>query len=350
MSRSGSDAKRVKVSIEARNLSLVVPYFIQPDRPASSWLSTLVGAATSVPRRRFATLIDNMSFTLREGDRVALIGRNGAGKSTLLRVLSGAFEPTTGSLRVAGSRQAMLSTRMGFNSEATIVENIFLRATAMGVPARRIHTLVEPVLEFSGLREVANRRLFTLSSGQRVRLGFAISTAVRTDVLLLDEWFGAGDAQFMRKARRRMMDRVEGSKIVVIATHSDKLLRKFCNRAFLVDGGRLVLDGTVDEALAKYREMYPRLDPKEIKRKKREKRARLKARRARRLAAAQAETESAEAPASATDTVPIVREPAPAQAPPVAERTMGGADVDAAGRPEEQGGEGRTRGRHASGA
>jgi homopolymeric O-antigen transport system ATP-binding protein len=298
----------MKVSIEARNLSLVVPYFVQPERPASSWLSTLVGAATSVPRRRFATLIDDMSFALREGDRVALIGRNGAGKSTLLRVLSGAFEPTTGSLKVEGSRQAMLSTGMGFNSEATIVENIFLRATAMGVSASEIHKLVEPVLEFSGLREVANRRLFTLSSGQRVRLGFAISTAVRTDVLLLDEWFGAGDAQFMRKARRRMMDRVEGSKIVVIATHSDKLLRKFCNRALLIDGGRLVMDGPVDDVLAKYRQMHPRLDPIEIKRKKREKRAKLKARRARRLAANQAKAAAVEGTAT-TGSIAVATEP-----------------------------------------
>lgn len=339
----------MKAGIEARNLSLVIPYFVQPDRPASSWLSTLVGAATAVPRRRFATLINDMSFILREGDRVALIGRNGAGKSTLLRVLSGAFEPTTGSLKVVGSRQAMLSTRMGFNSEATIVENIFLRATAMGVPAREIHTLVEPVLEFSGLREVANRRLFTLSSGQRVRLGFAISTAVRTDVLLLDEWFGAGDAQFMRKARRRMMDRVEGSKIVVIATHSDKLLRKFCNRAFLVDGGRLVLDGTVDEALAKYREMYPRLDPKEIKRKKREKRARLKARRARRLAATQAKEAAGEVPANAASAAVAATEPDTGQLPPAAEPVANNAGVEVAGAAGE-GGASQSRGRRASGA
>lgn len=333
----------MKVSIEARNLSLVVPYFVQPDRPASSWLSTLVGAATSVPRRRFATLIDDMSFALREGDRVALIGRNGAGKSTLLRVLSGAFEPTTGSLKVAGSRQAMLSTGMGFNSEATIVENIFLRATAMGVSAREIHKLVEPVLEFSGLREVANRRLFTLSSGQRVRLGFAISTAVRTDVLLLDEWFGAGDAQFMRKARRRMMDRVEGSKIVVIATHSDKLLRKFCNRALLIDGGRLVMDGPVDEVLAEYRQIHPRLDPVEIKRKKREKRARLKARRARRLAAGLAKAAAGEVSAAATGSIAVATEPPPSPTPRAAKRAADAAGADTATGAEEGGAGARGR-------
>lgn len=261
MSRSGSDGPTPEASIEVRDLSLVVPYYAQPDKVASSWLSTLLGAAMSVPKRRFATLLDGVSFTIQEGERVALVGRNGAGKSTLLRVLAGAFEPTDGTVEVNGSRQALLSIGLGFNGEATIMENIYLRATAMGVPSKDIRHMVEPVLEFSGLREVANRRLFTLSSGQRMRLGFAISTAVPTDIMLLDEWFGAGDAQFLRRARRRMLDRMDGSKIVVVASHNDALLHKLCNRALLIDMGRVVFDGGVSETLAEYRRLYPPVDP-----------------------------------------------------------------------------------------
>jgi lipopolysaccharide transport system ATP-binding protein len=248
-------------SIEVRDLSLVVPYYAQPDKVSSSWLSTLLGAAISMPRRRFATLLDNVNLTICEGERVALVGRNGAGKSTLLRVLAGAFEPTGGTMRINGSRQALLSIGLGFNPEATIMENIFLRATAMGVASADIRHMVEPVLEFSGLRDVANRRLFTLSSGQRMRLGFAISTAVPTDIMLLDEWFGAGDAQFVRRARRRMLDRMDGSKIVVVASHNDALLHKLCNRAILLDAGRVVFDGSVSETLAEYRRLYPPVDP-----------------------------------------------------------------------------------------
>ena len=248
-------------SIEVRDLSLVVPYYAQPERKASSWAATLLGAALSVPRRRFATLLDKVNLEVHEGERVALIGRNGAGKSTLLRVLAGAFEPTGGSVRITGSRQALLSIGLGFNAEATIMENIYLRATAMGVPSADIRHMVDPVLEFSGLREVANRRLLTLSSGQRMRLGFAISTAVQTDIMLLDEWFGAGDAQFLRRARKRMLDRMGGSKIVVVASHNDALLHKLCNRAVLIDGGRVVFDGSVAETLAEYRRLYPPVDP-----------------------------------------------------------------------------------------
>lgn len=258
MSRSGSESPEPAASIDARNLSLVVPYYAQKEQaPSSSWRATLFGAATSVPKRRFATLLDDVSFSASEGDRIALIGRNGAGKSTLLRVLAGAFEPTGGSLKVRGSRHALLSIGLGFKNEATVRENIYLRASAMGVPSSGIRDLVEPVLEFSDLKGVENRRLLTLSSGQRMRLGFAVSTMNQHDILLMDEWLGTGDAQFVRRARARMMDRVDGSKILVIASHSPSLLSSLCTRAILLDEGRVVFEGAVAEAFVEYKRLYP---------------------------------------------------------------------------------------------
>lgn len=250
-----------RASIVAKNLSLVVPYYAQPEEaPSSSWLATLFGAATAAPKRCFATLLDNVSFRISEGDRVALIGRNGAGKSTLLRTLAGAFQPTGGKVEVVGSRQALLSVGLGFNNEATVQENIYLRASAMSIPSADIREMVEPVLDFSGLKDIANRRLLTLSSGQRMRLGFAISTMVQHDILLLDEWLGTGDAQFVRRAGERMMDRMGGSKIVVIASHKDALLKSVCNRGLLLDEGRVVFDGDISDAIAEYRRLFPVCD------------------------------------------------------------------------------------------
>src|SRR5690606_3172470 len=124
MSRSGSEVPVTQASIVVKDLSLVVPYYAQPEEaPSSSWLATLFGAATAVPRRRFATLLDKVSFSISEGERVALIGRNGAGKSTLLRTMAGAFQPSGGRMEIAGSRQALLSVGLGFNKEATVQEN-----------------------------------------------------------------------------------------------------------------------------------------------------------------------------------------------------------------------------------
>lgn len=248
------------VSIEVRGVSLTIPYFEQPERELRSWRSTLVGAATSLPRRRYNTILDNVSFVARKGDRLALVGRNGAGKSTLLRVLAGAFQPTSGTVRLTGSCQALLSVALGFNREATVKENIFLRASAMRLPSARIKNMVEEVLVFSGLEDKANWRLLTLSSGQRMRLGFAISTIAQHDIMLFDEWFGTGDVQFVQRAQERLTDRVEGSGIIVLASHNFSLLNKMCNRALLIDGGRIILDDSVGNVLSTYRAMYPHPD------------------------------------------------------------------------------------------
>lgn len=245
----------MSIHIRARNVTLEVPYYVQPERQGRSWLGTLVGAATAVPKRQFATLLDDITFDIEEGDRVALIGSNGAGKTTLLRVLTGAFQPTRGQVDIQGSRQALLNLSLGFNQEGTLHENIYLRATAMGIPAAKVRAMVQSILEFAELEHVANRRLLTLSSGQRMRLGFAISTSVQHDIMLLDEWFGAGDFSFVRKARARLTDRVEGSKIVIVASHNTDLAKKLCNKGMVLQDGRLAYMGQVTDALARYKEL-----------------------------------------------------------------------------------------------
>ena len=210
----------MSVLIRAEGLSLDVPTFMQREREAGGWMSLFLGAAFDPPRRQLVRLLDGLDFEVREGDRLAILGRNGAGKSTLLRVLNRVYQPTTGRLTVQGSCQALLNMSLGFNGEATVRDNIYLRGTAMGLNAMFLRQQVPSILEFSGLEEKVNHRLRTLSSGQKMRLGFAISTTVQHDIMLMDEWVGAGDADFMRKARERLQSRVGGSKIVVLASHS----------------------------------------------------------------------------------------------------------------------------------
>ena len=239
--------------IRAEKLTLDVPLFVQSEREAKSWAKTLLGAATARPQRNFLTILDQVSFSADEGDRIALIGRNGAGKSTLLRVLTGAFAPTRGRLAIQGSRQALLNISLGFNAQATVMENVYLRGTAMNIHGRQLRALVEPILAFAGLQELAQRRLYTLSSGQKMRLGFSIATSVEQDIILMDEWLGAGDAEFLQKAKTRMNDRVHGSKIVVLASHNDALLKRICNKGLFLDKGRVEYFGPVDAALDAYK-------------------------------------------------------------------------------------------------
>jgi len=232
--------------------------FLQPEGEGAkqrSWQAMLFSAALNPPRRQMQQLLDGISFEMREGDRVGLLGVNGAGKSTLLRVLNGVYVPSRGAIAVGGKRQALLNLSLGFNAEATVHENIFLRGSAMGMKASLIRNLVDPILEFSELEEKISHRLHTLSSGQRMRLGFAIATAIQHDIILMDEWISTGDAQFIVKAKQRLMERIAGSGIMVLASHDLKLLQDICTRGLVLHQGSLVFDGEISPAVEVYRKV-----------------------------------------------------------------------------------------------
>jgi len=246
-------------SIKVRNVCLDVPIFVQREREADGWASMLLGAAFDPPRRQLVRLLDDVSFDINEGDRVAILGRNGAGKSTLLRVLNRVYLPTSGDLEVEGTCQALLNMSLGFNTEATVRENIFLRGVAMGLKTSFLREQIDPILEYAGLHDKATHRLRTLSSGQKMRLGFAISTTVQHDIMLMDEWVGTGDAEFMAKAKERMRSRVSGSKIVVLASHSVGLLRDLCTKGIVLEQGRLVHAGDITSSLKAYHDLLATL-------------------------------------------------------------------------------------------
>ena len=241
-----------EASISANGLSLEVPIYLQHERNVKSWMPLLLGAAFDPPKRKLQPLLRDISFELKRGERLAILGRNGAGKSTLLRLLNGAYVPTQGQLNIRGTKQSLLNISLGFNAEATLKENILLRGAAMGLDARDIATRIEETLEFAGLTEKGNHRLKTLSAGQRMRLGFAISTAVQHDIMLMDEWIGTGDAEFVVKAKERLLSRVHGSQIVVLASHNVSLTKDICNRGLLLERGEVLYFGDIQQAVAEY--------------------------------------------------------------------------------------------------
>lgn len=249
----------MSVFIRADRITLDVPIFLQRERHADGWGGMFMGAALDTPKRSLVRLLDDLSFEIREGDRLAILGRNGAGKSTLLRVLNRVYQPTSGQLAVQGSCQALLNMSLGFNGEATVRENIYLRGVAMGLKAAFLRPQIESILDFAGLEHKINHRLRTLSSGQKMRLGFAISTSVQHDIMLMDEWVGAGDSDFMAKAKQRMQSRVGGSKIVVLASHSVGLLRDMCNKGIVLESGKLAYVGDITSSLKCYHEMMAQL-------------------------------------------------------------------------------------------
>jgi len=242
----------VTVSLRAYNVSLELPTEVHKTgrKGYSDLLATISGAV-----RYQSTILSGINFAAADGDRIGVMGLNGAGKTTLLRVLNGAYPPTAGVVRAEGTRQSLLSPLLGFSEFASVAENIFLRGTAMGLRYRQLKIAAPEILEFAGLTDRAEYPLYSLSSGQRMRLGFSISTAVQPDILLMDEWLSTGDASFVQRARKRMTDRFEGSRIVVIASHSTGLLRNTCNKAMVLDKGKMRFFGEITEGLDVYREM-----------------------------------------------------------------------------------------------
>ena len=148
--------------------------------------------------------------------------------------------------------QAILNVSLGFNGDATVRENISLRGATLGFTLRDLRAMTPSILEFAGLEDRAGDRLRTLSAGQQIRLGFAVTTARHSDILLMDEWIGAGDAQFIAKARERMMGRVEASRILVLASHSVDMARNICNRAIYMQMGQVAEIGPFEKVLKRY--------------------------------------------------------------------------------------------------
>jgi len=201
-------------------------------------------------RRIVVSALRNLSFRIGPGERVALIGHNGAGKTTLLRTLSGVYEPVAGRLEVAGAVGSLIDPSAGMDPNATGRENIILRGLFFGLAEHECREMAEQAGRFSGLGEFLDVPIRTYSAGMAVRLAFAAATLINPQILLMDEWFLAGDADFMARASRRLEELVTGADIMVLATHDMNIVRQWCTRAIRISGGRIEADGPVADVLA----------------------------------------------------------------------------------------------------
>ena len=196
--------------------------------------------------------LQNVSFEVREGERLGIIGRNGAGKSTLLKVLAGIYQPTTGQRFVQGRISSLFDITLGFEPEASGRQNIFYRGYLLRETPRSLRSKIQSIAEFTELGEALDMPVRYYSAGMLVRLAFAISTAIEPDVLLVDEALGAGDQGFQAKARRRMQELIGRAKLIVIVSHDLNSLAKLCDRVLWLDHGRVQQFGPVDATIAAY--------------------------------------------------------------------------------------------------
>jgi ABC-type polysaccharide/polyol phosphate transport system ATPase subunit len=196
--------------------------------------------------------LNDVSLNIEHGERVGLIGRNGAGKTTLLRVMAGIYEPPAGTVEVEGRVAPLFDIGMGMDPESSGYENILLRGLYLGLRKAEIRAKIDEIAEFTELGEFLEMPLRTYSAGMFARLAFAISTSIDPEILLLDEGIGAGDEAFLEKAKQRLDAMINRARILVLASHSDELVRKLCNRAILMQNGQIVASGSTDEMLERY--------------------------------------------------------------------------------------------------
>lgn len=227
------------VNIEVNDIGLVYRVRQKFSLARKTPVAATGGTVSTKGRRRSVTALDGVSFSLSAGDRLGLVGSNGAGKTTLLKVLYGIYQPTSGSIDIKGRVDALFNISLGFRREATGRRNITLRGLINGWTVDEINGRMDQIIEFSELGEFIDLPFKTYSQGMAARLAFSVATALEPEILLMDEWIGAGDTRFQEKARRRMDEIAEKAGIIVLASHNHGLLKKTCNKILHLEKGRV---------------------------------------------------------------------------------------------------------------
>lgn len=217
-----------------KNIVLHLPQYIR-DRADRAWFTALDGLTLSIGR----------------GERVGLIGHNGCGKTTLLSVIGGVYRRYQGEVRVRGRVSMMLALGAGFSKELSGRENIVLNGVLQGKTRREMAALMDDIIDFAGIGPFIDAPVYQYSSGMLARLGFGIATAIKPEILLVDEVMAVGDADFAAKCKQRITGLLAGGATLILVSHSMAVIRAYCDRVIRLDHGRIAADGPTDKILGK---------------------------------------------------------------------------------------------------
>lgn len=196
--------------------------------------------------------LHDVSFSMRQGESLAIIGPNGSGKSTMLKIIAGVLKPTHGNVSVKGVIAPLIELGAGFDSDLTANENIFLNGAVLGYSKNKMRELKEEIIEFSELRDFMDVPVKNFSSGMMARLGFAIATAITPDILIVDEILGVGDFKFQKKCEERIKKIIDSGTSVLLVSHNKAQVLKICQKAIWIDKGALIMSGDAKDVCAEY--------------------------------------------------------------------------------------------------
>ena len=239
------------VSVNLKNISLNIPIYSNYQRSfKSSVINNLLGGVIDYQHKSNLSIraLDNINIDLKKGDKFGILGHNGSGKTSLLRVIAGVYKNYTGSLLVNGSISSLLDISLGMDIEATGFENIRMRGVIMDLKLQEIKKLEKEIGEFSELGNYLNLPIRTYSSGMIMRLGFAISTSLNADILIMVEWLSVGDESFQIKSQERLKKLISDESILIIASQSKELINSICNKQIELKKGQIVNERNINYA------------------------------------------------------------------------------------------------------
>lgn len=241
-------------SIDTEHLDFDYPIYDLRSRSIKLAISRQMvgGALSDLGSHITINALRNINLSLNEGDRLGLVGHNGAGKSTLLRVLAGLYRPQRGRIRILGRVVPLLEKGVGISWDDSGFDNVELPLRLLGATNAEVKRAKKDIPEFTGLGAYMHLPLRTYSDGMKARFAFALCTAIPADILVLDEWLAAGDLDFQERANQRLNELIRSTSILVLASHSLPLIESVCNRAILLEKGRIVLQGGASEVCAAY--------------------------------------------------------------------------------------------------
>ena len=242
-------------SIEFNNVCVDFPIYNASGRSLKNKLAQVATGGKLGTNEQGVVVVqalEGLTFTLKDGDRAGILGHNGAGKSTLLRLLSGVYWPSSGSAVTTGKVGSLIDISLGIDSETTGRQNAYLRGGLLGISKVEITKQMDGIIEFSELGSFIDMPMRTYSSGMHLRLAFAVSTILRPEILLMDEWLSVGDESFKHKAEHRLAEMVQSTNILVIASHSREVILKTCNRVIWLEHGRIKMDANPEAVIPMY--------------------------------------------------------------------------------------------------
>lgn len=203
--------------------------------------------------------LNNINLQINKGERIGLLGKNGAGKSTLLRVLAKIYQPNLGHIEINGKISNLFDVSSGMNIESTGYENILNLAIIRRIPKKNALAMMDNIEKFTELGDFLNKPVKTYSTGMLLKLAFAVATSIPSDIILIDEIIGTGDIHFMEKATKRLGHMIEQSHILVLASHSNDIIKRFCNKVIVLENGQIKYFGDVEPGINFYTKDVSRL-------------------------------------------------------------------------------------------